>query len=313
MGLMAYDPERLLDLRIAVAQALDELQGIRCDDVAAHEAMHVVRESCRTINERCLPFVRDVLDSSAMTAWDRSLFTDCGVRDSIFWQLSHERQWLLHDDPGQLAPGEALKPPTPVRGHFPGLTSYDDVLAARDCGEIELLRLPQPMDPPRPGTQQYTTVSIAPTAMTNLGEHEITRNLARFIGFWSDALPIGYHEHKIRSVYRVEDARVVTSTQVVEPDGVEYPVSLAQATVSGYVVMVDLTKGVVMNVNARQPDPTQSLTIELDDQHTYAAAFYPDAQPDFTPVSASESATAPTWRLTTRPAPMNVGRVGTWG
>jgi hypothetical protein len=197
-----------------------------------------------------------------------------------------------------------------VRGHEPLYNSYDDVLAARTCGELQPLQLPT--DPTRPKSLQYANVSITPGQMTNLGEHEITRNIARFLGFWSDALPFAYHEHEIRSVYRVEDARVVASVHALSLTGAQFPTALQAATVSGYIVMVDLTKDVGINLSMRDRDPTESIPITLEHHDSYAAMFYPDAQPVFEPVTSSDSNTEPTWRLTTNPLATNES-IGSWG
>jgi hypothetical protein len=311
MGLLAYEPARLHDLRLALSHALSDLRTIRCDDPDARQAMRAVVEGCRLLDERCLPAVQRVLDSTAMKAPDSYFFGSCDVRSSAVVRLARQRQWLLYDDPDELGATESLVPPPPVRGPAAAvLHSYDDVMKARECGEIQPLQLPG--DPHRPSASQYSTVMIAPGGVAALGEHEITRSIARFIGFWSDALPVGYHEHKVRSVYRVSDAHVVTSLHAVEADGSDHPILLGEATVSGYLVVVDLAKGVDVNISMGQADPTQSVAIPAFTDHDYAATFYPDEQPQFRPATLDSALTPPTWTLTTHPLHA-AGDIGTWG
>lgn len=66
---LAFDPLRIERLAGAVLEAIDALADCRCDDVAAADAMRVLRLTRQNLEEQWMPLLRGVRTSGALTSW----------------------------------------------------------------------------------------------------------------------------------------------------------------------------------------------------------------------------------------------------
>lgn len=312
MGWMAYDRGRLDQLRVGLTGALDDLHAMRCDDPDAAEAMRAIREASRIIGDRCLPRVRDLLSTDPMTAPTGSWPLSCQFRASPYFELTHDLQWELAEDPLDLN-GEPLRTPLPYTGATrPWNRSYDEVMSAIECGELAPLAMPK--DPSRPAVDQLTQLDIAPAAMSIISARNITSNVHRFLDFLSDASPLGYRDHTDKYVYYVNSAVATATVQFFDPEsGDQYPDQVSQAMVSGYLVVNDHTLRTEINITANNGDPSANISIPLDSDHDYRGAFYPDAPVEFTPVADPRSDADPAWTFVDSGQPVIEQWLGNWG
>lgn len=309
MGLMAYHRPRLDALRVAMSAALGELQGIRSDDGAAADAMRSIVEACRVLGDRCLPRVRDILDSDPLTSRQQPWLDSCAFRETVSFQLVREFTWELASDPL-----ESSTEPPPRHGPFaPWARTYDDVMTAIQCGE--LVPMAVPLDEHRPSKSQITTVSFAPRSVEVMASEEVTSNLLRAADLGADVLPFGWREDHEQTVYYLPSVAITSTVMVFDPiSHAPFPPHITQAQASGFMVVRDETRDVEVSLpfGGAPRDPTMSIAIRLDRQHDYQGAFYPLTAVEFRPApSPATSDDEPRWQFMSRHLPL-INGYGTW-
>jgi hypothetical protein len=305
VGLLAFDRTRVDVLRVALGAALDDLRGVRSDDAAAADVMKVLSAARRTLSDVWLPRVHDVLNSTSMTSCRRSALGAADISQASLYASTHDRGWEIMNDPLPV-----YGPPAPV------LRSFDEVLA--DVRSGALLPMTAPLDADGRSGALYTSLTFAAAHPVVLDTKDVTSDMLKVVDFFSEGLPIGWREQQTLTIYHLANARITSSVHVLTAfDRDEGPETLpdltTEATVSGYMIIASRsTKG---EVNARigTGDDTQSYPIVSQSISSYEGMFYPDALPDFQPISQEARYENPDrWTFTKSASPM-VDEWGTWG
>lgn len=310
MGLMAYDRARLDSLRVAMAAALDELSRMRCDDGAAADAMRRIDEARRLLGDRCLPRLRDLLESDPLSSAGASWLNSCAFRQTTYSQLVRLHHWELAQDP---LDDDAATPPD-VPPEEPWTRSFNDVTTAIKCGELTPMILPT--DPSHPIRSQITTVELAPGSIRHIGSRDVTSNWLKLADYASDVAWFGWREHHELSAYYLSDVVVTATVWVVDPvTRQRCRHQQTQAVTSGFILVRDEDRTVELNPpigGGAHTDPTATPSIPLDHEHVYKGAFYPDTAPHFEPLpSGAAVRNEPTWKFTSKKLPFEE-EWGTW-
>lgn len=307
-GLLAFDRTRLEALRMALEDALDDLRGIRSDDIEAAEVMRSVRRACRTLGDLHLSRVHDVLTSDVMTSYrPNGIDVEALAREQPY-STAHDRSWEPVD-------------PRYASSWFAGPTvpTVDDVLARVHTGE--LVPMAAPLDADGRANAHFTSLAIAAPRAVSIGTVDQTSNLSKVLDFVSDGLPVGWHEHEELQVLYIPDARVTRSVHTlttVDPHS-GLPETLddltTQAVVPGFLILETgaATLDVSLGIGPDIQDPTQSWALITQSAQSYSGVFYPLATPDFEPLADEPRVESPPiWTFTTSSAPVGDGW-GTWG
>jgi hypothetical protein len=305
VGLLAFDRARVDTLRVALGAAHDDLRGIRSDDAAAADVMSALSAARRTLNDVWLPRVHDVLNSTSMTSCHRSAIGAADISQASLYAATHDRGWEIMNDP------------LPVYGPpAPDVRSFDEVLA--DVRSGVLMPMVAPLDADGRAGAHYTSLTFAAAHPVELDTKEVTSNVLKVVDFFSDGLPIGWREEQTLTIYRLTNARITSSVHVLtayeRDQGPETLRDLTtEATVSGYMIIASRsTKGEV-SVRIGTGDDTQSQPIVSQSISSFEGMFYPDALPDFQPMSQEARYVSPDrWTFTKSASPMVEGW-GTWG
>lgn len=305
MDLLAFDRARVEVLRISLGAALDDLRLIRSDEVAAGEAMRSIRSACRTLADSCLPRVRAVLSSDAMT-WYRGSTADGIDAATARYRTAHDRSWETAVDPF-IGPEYV-----PL-----GCRSYARVLS--DISSGEMVPMASPIDAQGRAGSHYTSLTFAPGHSLPVGSEDLTSNLAKVLDFLSDGSPIGWREHETLTVYYLSSTRVTSAVHVLNAyDRDQGPETLldrtTEATVSGYMVIREETSRAELNVGIGpgDQDPTQSFVAISASSSGFSGMFFPDEPPDFEPIPPGDRyVSKDQWTFTRSASPMADGW-GTW-
>lgn len=308
MPLLAFDRARLEALRHGIGAALDDLHLIRCDDSASTAAIANVRVAARSLGERWLPRVQDVLNSKAMISCVRRPNANgYDVAEAPGYSTPHGGSMESITDPLPV-----LGPASPEHHH-----TFDEVLS--DVGSGTLLPMAAPLDANGRAGARYESLSFAPTAAPVLvGIKDLTPDLLKVIDFFSDGLPVAWREHRMLSIYYLADARATSAVHVLSAyDRDEGPETLSdmtkQATVSGYMIIQsdESVAEVTMSIGDDH-DPTKNVAIVQQATGAFKGMFFPDDTPDLQPISSEPRFESPDmWTFTTSAAPM-VDGWGTW-
>ena len=310
MTLLAFDRARVDTLRIGIGAALDDLHRIRCDDSVAADVMGNIRAATRTLGELWLPRVQDVVNSKAMISCVRKKYADgSDVAEAPGYASMQYAGMETMDDPWPI-----LGPPAP---HL--IRTFDDVLSAVKSGSM--LPMAAPIDAHGRAGARYDSLAFALTVKPVLvGIEDVTSNLLKVVDFFSDGLPVGWHESQTVAVYYLDDARVTSSVHRLTaylPD--QGPETLfdhtTQATVSGYLIIrSDESVGEVTWAIGPDEDDDDTKFVVLASQSlsSYSGMFFPDEQPDLQPIPPGPRVESPdVWTFTTSASPM-VDEWGTW-
>ena len=305
-GLLAFDRNRLEALRLGLGTALDDLRGIRSDDIEAAEVVRSLRGAARTISDVHLRRVHDILVSQSMT-WYRSSGIDAeALAREQPYSTRHDRSWEVTTDLVSTLPD------------VPCFHTVDAVLAAVRAGD--LVPLDAPLDADGRAGAHYTSIAIAASTQVPIGTLDRTSNVLKLIDFFSDGLNVGWHEHKALEVVFIPDARLMRSVHVLTTvDRVNGPETLTdlttEAVVSGYLILnTDTsTADVSVGIGPDIQDPTESWAIVSGASSSYSGVFYPVTTPDFEPISREPRfVNPPQWTFTKSAGPVFEGW-GTWG
>ena len=309
--LMAFDPARLDALRAALDLALDDLRRVRSDDQATADAMRVVRAARQSLGEVWLPRITAVLHSKSMTAPVRTKIND-GVA------ALPGPEWQLTVDSGASSPGDAPPRALMYGPEQPGTRSFGEVLEGIMSGD--LVPMAAPVDANGRAGARYTSIAFAPGIEHEVGHTDLTSTVLKLADFASDGLPVGWRETKGMTIFYLRDARAISSVHILSAydrdTGPDTEVGLTEeATVSGYLVVKHEsgTAEVNVQIGPGDQDATQSYPIISSTSSAYSGVFYPDAPPDFEPITREPRYVSPaTWTFTTSASPM-VDGWGTWG
>ncbi|MGZ4680287.1 MAG: hypothetical protein ACXV4D_08970 [Ilumatobacteraceae bacterium] len=309
--LLAYDHARLDALRATLDSALDDLRRVRSDDLAAADAMRVVRAARRSLGDVWLPRITAVLTSKSMTAPVRTSNNDGSA-------ARPGPAWLLTVDPGVLGPGAGANEPRMYGPELPGSRSFGQVLAGIMSGE--LVPMTAPVDADGRAGARYTSIAFAPGIEKEVGHTDLTSTVLKLTDFASDGLPVGWRETKGMTIFYLSNTRAISSVHILSAydrdSGPDTLVDLTEeATVSGYLVVKQESGTAEVNVQIGPgvQDPTQSFPIISSTTSAYSGVFYPDAPPDFRPITRAPRFVSPAdWTFTTSASPM-VDGWGTWG
>ena len=309
MTLLAFDRARLDTLRLGIGAALDDLHRIRCDDSAAADVMGNIRAATRTLGELWLPRVQDVVNSKAMVSCVRRKNADgSDVAEAPGYGSPHGGMETIDD------PWPMLGPPAPHP-----IRTFDDVISAVKSGAM--IPMAAPIDANGRAGARYGSLAFAPTAEPVLvGAQDVTSNFLKVVDFFSDGLPVGWHESQTLSIYYLADARVTSSVhRLTAYDRDQGPESLldltTQATASGYLI-IRSDESVAMLTQAIGPkeddDDTKSFVLASQASSSYSGMFFPDELPDLRPLTPGPRFESPdVWTFTTSASPM-VDEWGTW-
>jgi hypothetical protein len=306
---LAFDRARLDVLRLGIGAALDDLNRIRCDEAAADDVMRNIRVATRTLGDLWLPRVQDVVNSKALISCIRRKNADgSDVAEAPGYASLHGGMETIDD----LSPMPG--PPAPHHGR-----TFDEVVSAVRSGAM--LPMTAPIDAHGRAGARYESLSFAPTAKPVLvGVDDRTSNFLKVVDFFSDGVPVGWHENQTVSVYYLADARVTSSVHVLtayDPDqGPETLLDLTtQATVSGYLIIRsdESVAEVTMKIGADEDDDaTKAVVLARQTSEAYSGMFFPDEIPDLQPVARGPRVESPdVWTFTTSASPM-VDGWGTW-
>lgn len=113
MGLLAYDPERVANLKHRLIGAFEELRTIRSTDPAATLAMRSVATIRNEIDQVWLPLITRILENTALTgAWWYSPVDSGDLRNALVSVMVDGYGWSvqrdpLNDDSSVVTPAEA--------------------------------------------------------------------------------------------------------------------------------------------------------------------------------------------------------------
>ncbi len=306
MALLAFDRGRVDSLRTALGMALGELRGIRSREPEAADTLRVLGNACRTLDEIWLPRVVDVLSSTAMTKCTRSAPGVVDIAQASVGAAALHPGW------------ETATDLTPVYGPSAHQTrSFDEVRA--DIRSGALRPMAAPLDAHGRAGARYTSLAFAPGAQREVGHADLTSGALKFIDFMSDGLPVGWSEHRTLTIYYLTDVRVTQSVRVLNAyrrdQGPEtLPGLTTEAVISGYMVIASTTTtgDVTMVIGPGEQDPTANFALASQSIESYSGAFYPDASPDFQPITDEPRFVNQTkWTFSKAPAPPGEGE-GTW-
>lgn len=308
---MAYDRARLDTLRIAMTTALDELSRMRSDDVAAADALRRIGEARRLIGDRCLPRIRDLLETDPLSSGGASWLNSCSFRQSPYSQLVRLHHWELAPDPldGPVAA------PVVDPADKPWTRSFDDVTEAIKCGELTPLIMPTAAN--HPERNQITTLAIAPATTKLIGSRDVTSNWLKALDYASDVSWFGWREHDELSVYYLSDVVVTATIWVVDPKTHQVlRTETSQTTTSGFLAVREEDRTVEVNPpigGSANIDPTATPSIPMDHDHDYSGTFYPDTAPRFEPLpSGAAVKNTAKWKFTSKKVPLTESW-GAWG
>lgn len=100
MGLLAYDPERVANLKRRLVIAADELRNIRSTDPTAVHAMRSIATIRIDIDQVWLPLITRILDNTALTAaWWYSPVDTGDLRNALVSVMADGYGWSVQRDP----------------------------------------------------------------------------------------------------------------------------------------------------------------------------------------------------------------------
>ncbi|MEA3184671.1 MAG: hypothetical protein QOJ74_1148 [Ilumatobacteraceae bacterium] len=315
MTMLAYDPARLDSLRVAMGAAVDDLLRMHSDDLATATTMRLVRTARASLADFWLPRIGDVLHSQSMTGSTRPNLNDGGGGTAPHAQLSGPL-WNMTEDPGWHGPSS--DPVASMYGpELPGSRSFGQVIEGMRSGGLHSMT--PPLDANGRAGTHYSSISIAPAAVREVGHADLTSDMAKVADFFSDGLPIAWREHTELTILYLTDARLVNGVYNLEAydrdTGPEpLPGHSTEATSSGYLVLHHKTGTlqVSVRIGPGEQDPTQSFPIISESSSEYSGEFFPDSPPQFHPITHPSVGSPPAWTFTTSASPMADGW-GTYG
>jgi hypothetical protein len=108
MGLLAYDPGRLLALRGAVRVAAKDLEGFRCDDPMADAAMSAIALARQQLTELCMRRIQAILDANPLDGYRPTGAAPNGLGDAVVAARAHTPGWRLSSDPDNYRVGGSV-------------------------------------------------------------------------------------------------------------------------------------------------------------------------------------------------------------
>jgi len=99
MALLAYDPQRVGQLRQALAEASDDLRRVTCADPAAADAMDVVRAAVAQMDATWLPLVSRLLASDPLASDQRRAAQINSLDQSLVRVMVDGYGWSAQQDP----------------------------------------------------------------------------------------------------------------------------------------------------------------------------------------------------------------------
>lgn len=307
MTLLMFERGRLDSLRLALGAAVDDLRAIRNGDYDAADVMRALAGCCRTLEETWLPRVYDVLNSTAMTSCTRSAPGAPDVSQSA------AKLAIIARDGWEVVPDPLGGPPPPRR-----VLNGDEVMKAINSGALRPLA--PPLDAEGRANAHYESIAFAPiTPPREIGRVDLTSNAAKIIDFFSDGLPIGWHESSTLIIFRVDDVRVTKSVHALtayDPD--DGPETLTdqttEAITSGYIAVAVNQSLAEVTLAIGYGDPTAAYAIASQTTSGFSGAFFPDrgSEPEFEPIPDEVRVESPDqWTFTKSASPM-VDGWGTW-
>lgn len=112
MGLLAYHPDEVGRLHLALRRALDDLRTVKCNDPAAADALRLVRSSAMQLETVWLPLAFRLLTSDPLSGRQRSAAGIGALDQSLIRVMADDHGWSvqtdpLDDDPAVVTPEEA--------------------------------------------------------------------------------------------------------------------------------------------------------------------------------------------------------------
>lgn len=101
MGLLAYHPEEVGRLHLAMCRALDELRRLSCHDPAAADAMRLVRTSAAQLETVWLPLAFRLLTNDPLSRRQRSDVGIGALDQSLIKVMAEGYGWSVQTDPLQ--------------------------------------------------------------------------------------------------------------------------------------------------------------------------------------------------------------------
>ena len=307
MTMLAFDRARLDTLRLGIGAALDDLHRIRCDDSAAADVMGNIRAATRNLGELWLPRVQDVVNSKAMISCVRRKNADGSDVAEAPGYTALQAGMETIDDPW---PVFGRQTPPPIR-------TFEEIISA--VASRAILPMTAPIDAHGRAGGRYDSLSFAPTVRPVLVDvKDVTSNLLKVVDFFSDGLPVGWHESQTLSIYYLAEVRVTSAVhQLTAYDRDDGPETLldhtTQATVSGYLIIRsdESVAEVSMKIGVEaDKDSTKAVPLVSQASSSYSGMFFPDEEPDLQPVTPGPRFESPeVWTFTTSASPM----VDNWG
>ena len=135
MGLLAYDPDQLARLRLAMRDALTELEGTVCWSLDAQVAMVAVKEARRRLAQQWLPLVDHLLDADPLAGRALTALGFDDMRNALVQVMHHGYGWAVQPDPREDDP--TIVTPEEARALGALLSQGDLDVLLDDPGEME--------------------------------------------------------------------------------------------------------------------------------------------------------------------------------
>lgn len=137
MGLLAYHPEEVGRLHLAMRRALDDLRTLSCNDPAAADAMRLVRGTATQLETAWLPLALRLLTTDPLSAGQRR---DAGIGaldQSLIAAMSTSYGWSVQTDP--LADNATIVTVEEARALGTTLNQIDPTALAEDPEQLAWL------------------------------------------------------------------------------------------------------------------------------------------------------------------------------
>ncbi|MEQ1702454.1 MAG: hypothetical protein ABMA25_20280 [Ilumatobacteraceae bacterium] len=99
MGLLAYQPDEVGRLHLAMRRALDELRTVTCHDPAAADAMRLVRSSAAQLETVWLPLAFRLLTTDPLSGRQRRTAGIGGLDQALIKVMADGYGWSVQTDP----------------------------------------------------------------------------------------------------------------------------------------------------------------------------------------------------------------------
>lgn len=137
MGLLAYHPDEVGRLHLAMRRAVDDLRRLSCHDPAAADAMRLVRNSATQLETVWLPLANRLLTTDPLSGRQRRDAGIGGLDQSLIKAMADDHGWSVQTDP--LQDDASIVTPEEARALAAALNELDPQALADDPARLAWL------------------------------------------------------------------------------------------------------------------------------------------------------------------------------